>query len=524
MKCLIVDDERNVRKSYRLMCRWEELGIDTLLEATDGREALDVIRREQPELLITDMCMTGMDGAALLRYLNEQETQMQILVISGYTDFDYVHAAFMNHAVDYLLKPVSSETLHKTIEKMVYQYQKLHAPASSFIDQFALRIQEQWLNGNTENSCFHLQAFLKFTQAHPLFRVAVPVILNFEEACATQGIIAKEVLCWKIQSTLETAFRDQLDADVLVLLAHTDISWSYICLLGAKEERQLQPHAVAQAMQAACAQLLRFQIRSNLGISQQICTQDQIVDVYRHVKRGTFSRPLFPPQSVYVIASDTDFPAYQPLSERQRAELNRLAAQHDIDGAMEQMRACYTSYEASQQSTAQQRLLTGLELLTLLWRFVSASPSTELPDIDRVWNCLANRLDDLGGQLSILREVMESACSQMTVDGEQQLSMQLLAYIAQNHQSNLTLNDLAKAFYLSREHICRVLKAETSRTFVEHLTICRLQHACQLLQSNGMSIADIALEVGFGDASYFIRTFRKHYGVTPSQYRSANRS
>ena len=96
MKALIVDDEKHVRDAIRLLGHWDNLGIDTLLEAADGHEAAAAISAHQPEIVLSDMRMPGQDGMALLEWISVHAPQSKVLVISGYDDFELVR-----HAIRY---------------------------------------------------------------------------------------------------------------------------------------------------------------------------------------------------------------------------------------------------------------------------------------------------------------------------------------------------------------------------------------------------------------------------------------
>lgn len=95
----------------------------------------------------------------------------------------------------------------------------------------------------------------------------------------------------------------------------------------------------------------------------------------------------------------------------------------------------------------------------------------------------------------------------------------IIHYIHRNYQEELALSDLASRFSLSVSRISEVIKQTTGQTFVHFLNDLRLRHACSLLVSTDMSVADIALEVGYGSYKTFSRIFRETKGVVPKDYR-----
>ncbi|WP_248926251.1 AraC family transcriptional regulator [Paenibacillus hamazuiensis] len=95
----------------------------------------------------------------------------------------------------------------------------------------------------------------------------------------------------------------------------------------------------------------------------------------------------------------------------------------------------------------------------------------------------------------------------------------IIHYIHRNYQEDLSLSDLAKKFPLSVSRISEVIKQTTGQTFVHFLHDLRIRHACGLLVSTEMSVAEIALEVGYGSYKTFSRIFRESKGVVPTEYR-----
>ncbi|MBQ8087860.1 MAG: response regulator [Clostridia bacterium] len=115
---LIVDDEIWIRNKLMNRFDWKRFGIDRLLEAEDGEKALAQMRAERVDIVITDMDMPFMDGANMMQAIRSEFPDVQVIVLSGYSDFNTVHGAIVGGAVDYLLKPVQEEQLYAVMEKV----------------------------------------------------------------------------------------------------------------------------------------------------------------------------------------------------------------------------------------------------------------------------------------------------------------------------------------------------------------------------------------------------------------------
>jgi len=95
----------------------------------------------------------------------------------------------------------------------------------------------------------------------------------------------------------------------------------------------------------------------------------------------------------------------------------------------------------------------------------------------------------------------------------------IIHYIHRNYQEDLTLSGLANRFALSVSRISEVIKETTGQNFLHFLHDLRIRHACGLLVSTEMSVAEIALEVGYGSYSTFARVFHDTKGMVPKEYR-----
>lgn len=119
MKVLIVDDEAHVREAIRLLIDWELYDSAEVLEASSGREAVSMIERHGPQIVLTDMIMPAGGGIDLLEWISRSAPETKTLVISGHGDFDFARQTLRYGGMDYLLKPIDGDQLNEAFARAV---------------------------------------------------------------------------------------------------------------------------------------------------------------------------------------------------------------------------------------------------------------------------------------------------------------------------------------------------------------------------------------------------------------------
>ena len=95
----------------------------------------------------------------------------------------------------------------------------------------------------------------------------------------------------------------------------------------------------------------------------------------------------------------------------------------------------------------------------------------------------------------------------------------ILDWAESNFSENVTLADMARVGNLNEKYLCRLFKNYTSMTPIEYINSLRIENACHLMIHSNFSVTDAALESGFNDSSYFTKLFKRHKGITPSEYK-----
>ena len=117
-KFLLVDDEEIVRRGFNKKIAWAEAGFEFLEPCQNGREAIQRIEQEHPDVVMTDICMPLVDGLEVAAYIADRFPEIIVIVLSGYDEFEYARSALRSRVAEYLLKPITSRELSALVAKL----------------------------------------------------------------------------------------------------------------------------------------------------------------------------------------------------------------------------------------------------------------------------------------------------------------------------------------------------------------------------------------------------------------------
>lgn len=148
-KVVLIDDEYIIVEGLRRVVKWEAFGCQVVATAEDATMGAEVIRREKPDILFTDIRMPGQDGLSMLAGLRSEFPEMQVTVLSGFGEFSYAQEAISLGVTRYLLKPSKMEEINEALGAMIG---KLHAaggtgeeesPSGSFLVRRAMEFMRE---------------------------------------------------------------------------------------------------------------------------------------------------------------------------------------------------------------------------------------------------------------------------------------------------------------------------------------------------------------------------------------------
>lgn len=95
----------------------------------------------------------------------------------------------------------------------------------------------------------------------------------------------------------------------------------------------------------------------------------------------------------------------------------------------------------------------------------------------------------------------------------------LIAYINENYDKNLHLDDLSRKFFFNPNYLCMLFRKRLDTTFIEYIKSVRMKKAKELFDNGNVTVSEVSSNVGYRDYSYFHKTFSAYFGITPAQYK-----
>ena len=510
IKLLIVDDEAKTRNGLLNHIDWVDIGIDIIQSAASGAEAIALCQDFLPDIILSDIRMRGMSGIELCEEIRKLNPNCKIIFISGYSDKEYLKAAIHLNAVDYVEKPVRPSSLKEIVRKTVADVREEQLTLNLDHEKYISQVRRNVLLSLTcpssvavPVSASETNAVLK--KAYSLYRVCIlhtaAPVLNLRRfmdsfPCLDESQPRSDRLC------VYSCFKD--NRNIILLLS------------GDQNALALQG-AYLSALSLAVTHYSKDNQRLFLAYGSLANTRQEIPDSYANA--------LFAMQSViyrgYQSCADCSegFPrAIIPFDSALFGEFQTALHQHDFSGLQRVLKKTYDYlclthpmnigfvqhiyYSFYQEILYESGQINPLSEHT--------APSNEIGSLDT----LQEMNDYLSAQLAdIFRNAEQKRVSHA--------SLHAVISCIQNSYSDpdLSVRKLAANVYLTPTYLSTLFKQQLGLTISEYLTDVRIRHAKSLIRGTQYPLSQVAQMVGYEDANYFARIFKKTTGITPTEYR-----
>ncbi len=519
-KVFFVEDEIITREGIRDNVDWEASGFNFCGEAADGEMALPLLRTVQPDVLITDIKMPFMDGLQLSKIVRERMPWVKIIILSGHDEFEYARKAISLGVTDYLLKPVTVQSLQATLQRLSVQLDHERKEQNDL-----KRLREQ-MEDNHEMLCERLLFKLVIGAISPAEAIEKGQTLGLDLSARYYLVVILKLELGDRTEQYDHDDYQQVQRSIAELVAENpDIftlkrDWDDITLIMKgvtpeylEEERDLLLEQIRQIVART-----RYQLAIGVGASKE-----RIADISQ-----SFVDALLQIQSP--VREDETHPR-QSIEHRELLKLDRKAVENYLrSGSKDEFEKFFDAYLRPLSETALKSTLIKNYIFVDVILAIAKLVSELGGEIDKIIPESGSMETTMAGikSVDLLREHVYRMISIGLAYRDSQsngqharLIQQAKEYIEQHHADpELSLNEVAARVNLSPSHFSVVFSEETCKTVKEYLTEVRLNKAKELLRMTTLRSADIAYQVGYSDPHYFSSVFKKHTGVSPLEFRS----
>lgn len=518
LKIMLVDNEAAIRKGLAHGIHWETLGCTVAAQAVDGVDALAQIPQVQPDIVISDIRMPGMDGLALAEELHRFWPGIKTIILTGFPNFSYAQKAIACQVVDLVLKPTSVEQLTAAVER-----------AKALIQQERSRqeLQSELANRSEENLSLQRHMFLRdlirrgrLSTLYVLSRMS-QLQLNLNSYYVLSVVVApqekaSEANCLPFLHDAQTVLRDCIQGHEVHFVSLGDRTC--FAVVPAPELQNLEEWC--QETISIVESILRYQL--SIGISRRCTDPLRMAEAAEEARQAQqFADYAQPEQPVMRYAN---LPAVTQESMKEVIRFLRLlksAVEHqNSDAAQKSLQALFEYIRLKKLPLDEVR-----NICASIYNFCSAQMF------------LSGSEDDLGGgRLSTMKNLMESGSIQsleetlrLVVGKLQQrhgdmerpdaLAKNVQDYICQHYTEDLSLEALASIVHLSPSYLSKLFKKEVGENISTYVQNIRIGQAKLLLHTTGLKTYEVAEQVGIPDPVYFSRIFKKVTGVKPKDFR-----
>jgi len=510
-KILVVDDEFIMRQGITHMIDWEQEGFQIIGQASNGQEALEMIKDNLPDIIISDVVMPQLDGIELAKFIQANYPQIKIIILSSFSDFEYVKSSFQNGAVDYILKPsLNPSEMLKTLKKLSSKVKNNVQPNDNIANTNINNILNRLLLGFDANINFD---YLNNLFTYPCFCLfglnAKKIYDNYDKRNEIINFTIAEV-----NNEFSTSLNNQnyniqianIENEIIVIVINFDNN-NYNALLNKLTNiSELVSNSFNEAF------FLLSKTFDSVNNIKNIYEKDFLI----------LTEQYFYNKNVNLFCSE-NFKIPSTIDKFNFKRFSEYVSIMQFQNAFEML----TDHISKAITT---RTLTEFELKTLIQNsFYNVISSLEYLNFDSsILNSLKQdcfyKIDSIkyAEDLVVTYELLISRINELIDKYENKINSHMInkivQYIHDHYDEQLTLTDVSKLFNFNYSYLSAYFSSHNDEGFNEFLNKIRIQKACDFLKQD-IPISDISNMVGYSDHSYFCKVFKKFTGLTPSSFR-----
>lgn len=504
-KILIVDDEYLLRQGIKHLVDWEKEGFTIVGEASNGKEALGLIETLKPHIILSDIVMPVMDGLELVKYVKENYPQIQIVILSGYSDFNYVKGTFKLGVNDYILKPKLNPDEMLTLLKNI----ALNIPN--------LTISTNGIKSNIVNELNKLISGFVYSHTSSEFSEAFPcdsfLLLgtDIKKICGKDSEKAsrlKHLLLKRIKLPLNIFTYYELDTtkDFFVILIN----------FNSKDYSQ-----ILKCLDNILAALIHEYPDIYFAVSSIFTSLTNLKDIYNNFKL-LLGYKFFLKNEVLILQHELSNKRYkQKFDFKYYSEmLYSLNIASALNYLQQYIENCITQCSADEFElktlfqNAFYNIINILDELNFDIEEISRSKIEYFQKIDD-----SKYADELLNLLEKIKDDITEALNSKELPINDEIISKITQYISSHYNEQLSLKDIADKFHFNYYYLSSYFSSHITEGFSEYLNKIRVEKALELLKNEDIPVSEVSYLVGYSDHSYFCKVFKKFTKITPSKFR-----
>ena len=520
-KLVIVEDERDVRK--RLVGLIEKSGcrFEIVAEYETGIDAYDGIISDNPDLILTDIRIPYIDGIELSKKVREIYPLVKIIIITGYSEFDYAKEAANLGVIGFISKPITLENIQDLLQKAETSLDEEYLTDSN-LNQLSAFYQDS-LPIIRENELYSLSKMSEVTPAwqqrlnssnisleYPYF---IMCIFDFDEL--PEGDMERYDLAF---SSIRKSVGDELEG-----IFDCDFFNRYerLCVI-LKSKNQPDVKELERRIERIILRAGRFsEMPVSAGLSNLFHNSKNFSAMVKEANRALEYRSVMGGGKVFSFENAQSPATKFSTQDNMIKELGYILHSQTTEDCIERIDLVRNSLSSSRNSL----YYAATGILNVLIRGCD--------DLDGLYaqcggpDMLYRRLfeiktdDEVYDYLKEMVRIIRKLNDGVIVDNMERNLRLITAYMEAHFcDPEISFETLAREVNFSVSYISTLLKKKLNTSYVKMLTDLRMERAKELLANPSLKIIDIAEQLGYNDSYYFSHCFKRHVGVPPKEFRN----
>ncbi|NCB91633.1 MAG: response regulator [Clostridia bacterium] len=506
MRIVIAEDEPKSREGLiNIIQRFTDYEIVGVAE--NGEDGYKITTELKPDLVISDIRMPVLDGLGMLQKIKESQIDVQAILLTGYSEFEYARRALQLQVVEYVLKPLEIDQFLSILKKAEGKVQKKNAERLT-PDQL---LWSYVVSSEVEKE--RMQPMLE-EELGVNDRIISTMFLIHPDSIAseTYGEIRKQ-----LQHTLEALCME----NYYLLVRPGESGGVFALLIDTERNRSLKSifvrRIIPQLQEISGCVCSMVQMH---GVRQINQVMDELVALLKY----SFSIPegdiIDKETAQMIVYEKLDYPS---SLENEMIQYIRNGKRERILEKGEEFAKLVIDSKASPECIRDYTVRFVVGILRIIGDVRRQLNQEE--EIQYMMGSInkSHTQREVRYQFEkILKNVAVLDNEDETAITENGIVLNAISYIRENYGKNIGLYEVAQFCNVRSEYLSRIFKEETGVKFVDFLTNFRISVAKRLLYSGNYKVVEVAEMVGFADQKYFQKVFKKVCGVTPSEYKKEN--